>query len=184
MVDRLQNIAIAIGDVCILPVERYAVIGAVLVPEAQCGASRHWPELLIERAVSQRLVTVLLAMGVLLRVATCKCGMSSGVWVAGLDYRIVDVAVNHPRREAPSLESFVLDQPSITPRRCRCRRSCWRSRPACRSRTCGCWRRARRCGRRRHSYSGGDIDPAPAIGVVWRTRGAARTISDVNSRVL
>jgi len=109
MVDRLQDRTTAIGDVSILPVERYRVISAVLVPEAQCGASRHWPELLIERAVSQWLVTVLLAMGICLRVAACKCGMGSGVWVVGPNYRIVDVAVNDPRREAARLESLVLN---------------------------------------------------------------------------
>src|ERR1051325_3886493 len=130
MVDRLQNVAIAIGDISILPVERYAVISAVLVPETQRGASRHRPKLLIERAVSQRLVTVLFARSLLLRIAACKCGMSSSMWVIGPDYRIVHVAVNDPRREAPSLESFVLDEPGIAPRwrrRCR-RRRAWGSR--------------------------------------------------------
>ena len=48
MVDRLQDVAVAIGDIRILPVERYRVISAVLVPEAKCGAGRHRPELLIE----------------------------------------------------------------------------------------------------------------------------------------
>ena len=62
MEDRLQDVAIAIGDVSILPVECNAVISAVLVPEAQCGASRHWPELLIERAISQWFVIILLAV--------------------------------------------------------------------------------------------------------------------------
>jgi hypothetical protein len=94
MVDRLQDIAIAIGDIRILPVERNAVISAVLVPEAQCGASRHRPELLIERAVSKWLVIILLAIGVLLWVAACECGMSSGVCKVRGDHRIVGVAVN------------------------------------------------------------------------------------------
>src|ERR1043165_2518174 len=76
-------------------------------------------------------------MGLLLRIAACKCGMSSSMWVIGPDYRIVHVAVNDPRREAPSLESFVLDEPGITPcwrRRCRRRRawgSRWRGRRGC-----------------------------------------------------
>jgi len=113
MVDRLQDRTTAIGDVSILPVERYAVISAVLVPEAQRSAGRHWPELLIEGAVSQRLVTVLLAMGICLWVAACKCGMGSGVWAVGPDYRIVDVAVNDPGREAACLESTVLDEPGV-----------------------------------------------------------------------
>ena len=55
MEDRLQDGAVAIGDVSILPVERDTVSRAGVVPEAQCGASRHRPELLIEGAVSKRL---------------------------------------------------------------------------------------------------------------------------------
>src|SRR5207248_2837312 len=114
MVDRLQDVAVAIGDVSILPVERYRVISAVLVPEAKCGAGRHRPELLIERAVSQWLVTVLLAIGVCLWVAACKCGMSSGVRKVGDDCRIVAVAVTDLRRDAASLETYVLDEPDVT----------------------------------------------------------------------
>ena len=109
MVDRLQDSAIAIGDISILPVEGNGVKGAVLVPEAQCGVSRHRPELLIEGAIPQWLVTILLAIGVLLWVAACECGMSSGVCKVRGDCRIVGVAVNDPRREAAGLESFVLD---------------------------------------------------------------------------
>src|ERR1041385_5344389 len=105
MVDRLQNVAIAIGDISVLPVERYAVISAVHVPETQRGASRHRPELLIERAVSQRLITVLLAMSLLLRVAACESRLSSGMHLRRVDDRIVDVAVNHPRREGARLKS-------------------------------------------------------------------------------
>ena len=62
MVDRLQDGTGGIGDVSILPVERDAVGSAVLVPEAQRGVSRHRPELLIERAVPQRLLTGLLTI--------------------------------------------------------------------------------------------------------------------------
>jgi len=113
MEDRLQDVTIAIGDISILPVERDAVIRAVLVPEAQCGASRHRPELLIEGAISQWLVIILLAIGILLRVAACECGMSSAVYKVGGDHRIVGVAVNDPRREGAGLESFVLDEPGI-----------------------------------------------------------------------
>ena len=113
----MQDVAVAIGDIRILPVERYRVISAVLVPEAKCGAGRHRPELLIEGAVSQRLVTVLLAMGICLWVAACKCGMGSGVWAVGPDYRIVDVAVNYPGREAASLKSTIYDDAGLTWRR-------------------------------------------------------------------
>ena len=112
--DRLQDVAIAIGDVSILPVERHAVISAVHVPDAQCARTSRDSELLIEGAVSQWLVIILLAIGIFLRVAACKCGMRSGVCKVGGDYRIVGVAVNHPRREASGLESFVLDYPCIT----------------------------------------------------------------------
>src|ERR1051326_1025762 len=83
MVDGLQDIAIAIGDVSILPVERYAVIRTIFVSEAQCCTGRHRPELLIERAVSQRLIIVLLTMGVLVRVTACKRRMSSSMRAVG-----------------------------------------------------------------------------------------------------
>jgi hypothetical protein len=109
----LQDIAIAIGDVSILPVERNAVISAVLVPEAQRGASRHRPELLIERAISQWFVILLLAIGILLRVAPCECGKSPAVYKVGGDHRIIGVTVNYPRREGTGLESFVLDEAGI-----------------------------------------------------------------------
>ena len=129
MVDRLQNIAIAIGDVCILPVERYAVIGAIHVPETQRSASRHWAKLLIEGAISKWLVVILLAMGVLLRVAACECRLSPGVHLRGVDYRIVDMAVNDPRREASAFKSAVLDKPGIARRRwTSCRSRCRRRR--------------------------------------------------------
>src|SRR6266542_4843973 len=107
MEDRLQDVTIAIGDIRILPVERNAVVRAVLVPEAQRGISRHRPELLIKRAVSKWLVIILLAIGILLRVAAGECGKSPGVRKIGGDYGIVRVAVNYPRREAAGLESFV-----------------------------------------------------------------------------
>jgi hypothetical protein len=113
MEDRLQDVTIAIGDVSILPVEANAVISAVLVPEAQRGVSRHRPELLIEGAISQWLVILLLAIGILLRVAACECGMSSAVYKVGGDHRIVEVAVNYPRREGTGFESFVLNEPGI-----------------------------------------------------------------------
>ena len=48
MVDRLQDGAGAIGDVGILPVERDAVISAVLVIETQCARTSRDSELLIE----------------------------------------------------------------------------------------------------------------------------------------
>ncbi len=109
MEDRLQDVAGAIGDVSVLPVESDAVISAVLVPEAQCGVSRHRPELLIEGAVSKWLVIILLAICVLLWVAACECGKSPGVRKIGGYYRIVGVAVNYPGWEATGLESFVLN---------------------------------------------------------------------------
>ena len=114
MVDRLQDVPIAIGNVSILPVERDAVISAVLVIETQYARTSGDNELLIERAVPQWLVTILLAIGALLRVAACKCRMSSGMCKVGGDHRIVGVAVNDPGREAAGLESAVLDYPTVT----------------------------------------------------------------------
>ena len=110
----MQNIAVAIGDVSILPVECYAVISAVLVPEAQRARSRRDSELLIEGAVSQRLVTVLLAIGALLWIAACECRMSPAVYKVSGNYRIVAVAVNYPWWKAAGLKSTVDDQPCVT----------------------------------------------------------------------
>ena len=57
MKDGLQNVTVTVSDIGILPVERDAVSGTVLMPEAQdAGASRN-DELLIERAVSGRLAS-------------------------------------------------------------------------------------------------------------------------------
>src|SRR5947207_14329033 len=99
MVDRLQDSAGAIGDISILPVERDAVVRAVHVVEAQCAAASRDCELLIEGAISQWFVIVLLAKGVLLRVAACECRKRPGVRLRVGDYRIVDVAINYPARE-------------------------------------------------------------------------------------
>jgi hypothetical protein len=98
MEDRLQDISITIGDISILPVERNAVISAVLVPETQRARTSRDSELLIEGAVAQWFVIVLLAIGILLRVAPCECGKSPAVYKVGGDHRIVEVAVNDPRR--------------------------------------------------------------------------------------
>jgi hypothetical protein len=129
MEDRLQDVAITIGNISILPVEANAVISAVLVPEAQRARTSRDSELLIEGAISQWFVILLLAIGILLRVAACECGMSSAVYKVGGDHRIVEVAVNYPGREAAGLKSFVLDEPGITRRRScrrsRCRRRRW-----------------------------------------------------------
>ena len=140
MVDCLEDIAIAIGDISILPVKLNAVISAVLVVEAQCASAARDSELLIERAVSQWLVTILLAIGVLvLRVAACECGMSSAVHKVSSDYRIVGVAVNDPRRESAGLEPTVLNGSTNTRGGCR-RRSRGRGRASC-CRRCWCWSR-------------------------------------------
>jgi hypothetical protein len=53
MEDRLQDSAVGIGNVSILPVERDAVGGAVPVPEAQRTGTSRYGELLIEGAVSR-----------------------------------------------------------------------------------------------------------------------------------
>ena len=109
MEDRLQDVTVSIGNVRILPVERNAVVRAVLVPEAQRGISRHRPELLIKGAVSEWFVILLLAIRPLLWVAARECGKSPAVRLVVGDYRIVGVAVNYPRRERTGLESAVLD---------------------------------------------------------------------------
>ena len=109
MEDRLQDVAVAIGDISILPVERNAVISAILVPEAQRARTSRDCELLIEGAISEWLVIVLLAICVLLWVAACECGKSPAVRKIGGNYGIIGVAINHPGWEAAGLESFVLD---------------------------------------------------------------------------
>jgi hypothetical protein len=48
MEDGLKNVAGAVRDVSVLPVERDAVSGAVPVPEAQRACTRRDGELLIE----------------------------------------------------------------------------------------------------------------------------------------
>ena len=63
---------------------------------------------------------------------------------------------------------------------CRCRR--WASGSA-RSGRCW-WRRSRRRGRWWCPYSSRDIDPTPAINVVWRARSAALGGRDKDSRVI
>src|SRR5206468_12087516 len=122
------------------PVERNAVISAVHVPEAQRAGTSRDCELLIERAVSEWFVIILLAIGILLRVTPCECGKSPAVYKVGGDHRIVGVAVNYPGRKTAGLKSFVLDYPGIT--LCRsCRRS--RGRCGCRcSRWACCWCRS------------------------------------------
>jgi len=96
MEDRLQDVAVAIGDISILPVERNAVISAILVPEAQRARTSRDCELLIEGAISEWLVIILLAICVLLWVAACECGKSPAVRKIGGNYGIIGVAINHP----------------------------------------------------------------------------------------
>ncbi len=70
-------------------------------------------------------------------------------------------------------------------RPCRWPRSgCW-GRLRCSCRRCGCGRAG--SGRRRWSapaHRGENIDPTPAIHIIWRTRSAALSRSDVYSRVI
>jgi hypothetical protein len=53
MEDRLQDVAVAIRDISVLPVERNCVGRAGPIPETQCAATSRHCELLIERAVSE-----------------------------------------------------------------------------------------------------------------------------------
>src|SRR5438034_9262003 len=104
MEDRLQDVAGVISDVGILPVERNAVSSEVPVPEAQrAGASREC-ELLVERAIPDRL-----RPGDVAR----QCGKGPAVHLVRTDNRIVIMAVNHPVSEVTGLESFVHDYPGI-----------------------------------------------------------------------
>ena len=107
MEDRLQDSAAGIGNIRILPVERDAVGGAGVVPEAQGSASRHRPELLIERAVSKCLTPVTTKWG------RCDAqrdsGESPGVRERVGNLRSVEGTVNDPWREAASLKTAVLD---------------------------------------------------------------------------
>jgi hypothetical protein len=53
--DRLQDVAVNISDVSVLPVEVDGISGAVPVPEAQCASTSRYRELLIEGTVSRGL---------------------------------------------------------------------------------------------------------------------------------
>src|SRR5206468_3685369 len=89
MEDRLQDGAGAIGDVSILPVEGDAVEGAGPVPEGQRACTRRYRELLIERAVAERLLTRLGAKVSCLWVETRECGKSPAVRKGVGDYGVV-----------------------------------------------------------------------------------------------
>ena len=105
MKDRLQNVAVAIGNVSILPVERDGVSGAGPVPEAQCASASWYGELLIKRAVSAYLRRPAAeAIGCVTR----ECGISPAVRKGVGDHGRVAVAVNNPARiEAASLEAAI-----------------------------------------------------------------------------
>src|SRR6266513_4490296 len=104
MEDSLQNGAVAIGDVSILPVKRNTVGSEVPVPEAQCASTHGHRELLIEGAVPGRLPAADVA---------CQCRKSATVHLIRADDRIVNVPVNYPRRKVTGLEPFILDYSAI-----------------------------------------------------------------------
>jgi hypothetical protein len=56
MEDRLQDVAIVIGDVSILPVEIDGIGCTIPVPETQGSSGRRHRELLVKGAISQRFV--------------------------------------------------------------------------------------------------------------------------------
>ena|SRR5947208_2171711 len=104
MEDRLQDSARAIGDVSILPVERDAVGGEIPVPEAQCASTSRHRELLIKRAVPERLRPADI---------TCQRRKGPAVHLGRTDHGIVQVTVDDPGWEGPGLKSTVLDYPAI-----------------------------------------------------------------------
>jgi hypothetical protein len=53
--DDLQDVAICIRDVGVLPVELDDINSVIPVPEAQCASASRHRELLVERAVAERL---------------------------------------------------------------------------------------------------------------------------------
>src|SRR6266568_3837483 len=128
MEDGLQDDAGGIRDVCILPVKRNAVGGAIPVPETQRAGTSRYRELLIERAISKSLGREAAeAIGCI----ASKSGEGSAVRL-GIRYHRRRVCVlNYPRWEAAGLESAVEDEPGITWRRRRCWTCsrCWRRRP-------------------------------------------------------
>ncbi len=129
--DRLQDLAIAVGDVSVLPIKRNRVSGAVLVPEAQSTLTSWNCELLIEGAVALRLGPTA-ADWVAAGGTTHDCGISATMRVGVGDERRGIGAVNCPVGQVTGLKSAVLDYPSVT----RCRRRRWSS----------CRRRCRRWG--------------------------------------
>jgi hypothetical protein len=55
MEDRLQDVAIGIRDIGVLPVELDGVGSTIPVPEAQRASARRYRELLVERAIAYSL---------------------------------------------------------------------------------------------------------------------------------
>src|SRR6266576_2821616 len=100
MEDRLQDVAGAIRDISILPVEGNAVGSEVPVPEAHGASTSRYRKLLIERAIPARL-----RPGDIAR----QSGESPTVHLRRADHWIVNVAVNYPGWKAACLESAVLD---------------------------------------------------------------------------
>jgi hypothetical protein len=70
MKDGLQDVAVAIGDIGVLPVERNTVSSTVLMPETQDTGTTRNGELLIEGAVSLRFGPV--------AAATVRCAVAAG----------------------------------------------------------------------------------------------------------
>jgi hypothetical protein len=150
MEDGLQNVALAVGDVGILPVVRNAISSAVLMPEAQDAGPIRYCELLIERAVPSRLRPVT-AAACRCTVTASECRKSPGVHLGVGNHRRVTGTVNYPAAEVSSLKSFILNYPRITwcCSWCGCRRGCRRRR----SGRARCW-----CGSRRRVCEDGSFN--------------------------
>src|SRR5713101_4454166 len=107
MEDRLQDVAVGIGDVSILPIVPDAVGRAVPVPEAQRAGTSRYRELLVEGAVSSCLASRETAEAI--RCVAHESRKSAAVRLGvGYHGRCVGI-LNYPRWKIAGLESLVLD---------------------------------------------------------------------------
>ena len=109
----MQDVAAAIGDISILPVERNTVTSAVLMPEAQRAGTGRDCELLIKRAVPGGLGPAT-ADWVPASGAPGDGGLGPSMRKRVGDERRPIRAVNYPWWEAASLKSTVYDSASVT----------------------------------------------------------------------
>src|SRR6516165_8759690 len=106
MEDGLQNRAVAIGNVSILPIVHDVIGSMVPVPKTERGTIRRHSELLVEERLCNRLR----------RDHIAEQGREvPGVRISAVDHRPWTVAANHPtRREAATFESAIGDHTAST----------------------------------------------------------------------